>query len=138
MINLIIGQKGTGKTKRLVEHANEAAQKSAGNVVVIVKGNHLTYDISHDARLVNIDSYGIQGVEALGGFLCGICAGNYDVTDIFVDSTLRIIGQDIAALSSFIEKMNKLSVLADTKITLLVSADAKVLPDDIKAISTEI
>ncbi len=138
MINLIIGQKGTGKTKRLVEYANEAAKKSTGNVVVIVKGNHLTYDISHDARLVNIDSYGIQGADALGGFLCGICAGNYDVTDIFVDSTLRIIGQDIQTLSAFIEKMNKLSALADTKITLLVSADANVLPDDIKAISTAV
>ena len=138
MINLIIGQKGTGKTKRLVEYANEAAKKSTGNVVVIVKGNHLTYDISHDARLVNIDSYGIQGAEALGGFLCGICAGNYDVTDIFVDSTLRIIGQDVPALSAFIAKMNKLSVLADTKITLLVSTDPKVLPEDIKGISTEV
>lgn len=138
MINLIIGQKGTGKTKRLVEYANEAAKKSTGNVVVIVKGTHLTYDISHDARLVNIDSYGIQGAEALGGFLCGICAGNYDVTDIFVDSTLRIIGQDIQTLSRFIEKMNKLSALADTKITMLVSADANVLPDDVKAISTAI
>jgi hypothetical protein len=138
MINLIIGQKGTGKTKRLVEYANEAAKKSTGNVVVIVKGNHLNYEISHDARLVNIDSYGIQGAEALGGFLCGICAGNYDVTDIFVDSTLRIIGQDIQALSRFIEKMNKLSALADTKITMLVSADPSVLPDDVKAISTEV
>ena len=138
MINLIIGQKGTGKTKRLVEYANEAAKKSTGNVVVIVKGNHLTYEISHDARLVNIDSYGVQGADALGGFLCGICAANYDVTDIFVDSTLRIIGQDVQALSCFIEKMNKLSALADTKITMLVSADAGVLPDDVKAISTEI
>lgn len=138
MINLIIGKKGTGKTKRLVEHANEAAQKSTGNVVVIVKGNHLTYDISHDARLVDIDSYGIQGADAFGGFLCGICAGNYDVTDIFVDSTLKIIGQDIKTLSAFIEKMNKLSSLADTKITLLVSVDESVLPDDIKAISTAV
>lgn len=138
MINLIIGKKGTGKTKRLVEHANEAAQKSSGNVVVIVKGNHLTYDISHDARLVDIDSYGIQGADALSGFLCGICAGNYDVTDIFVDSTLKIIGQDIQTLSAFIEKMNKLSALADTKITLLVSADKDALPDDIKAISAAV
>lgn len=138
MINLIIGQKGTGKTKRLVEYANEAAKKSTGNVVVIVKGNHLTYDISHDARLVNIDSYGIQGADALGGFLCGICAGNYDVTDIFVDSTLRIVGQDIQTLAAFIEKMNKLSVLADTKITMLVSADPSVLPENVKAISTAI
>lgn len=138
MINLIIGKKGTGKTKRLVEHANEAVRKSTGNVVVIVKGNHLTYDISHDARLIDIDSYGIQGVDAMEGFLCGICAGNYDVTDIFVDSTLKIIGQEIKTLSEFLEKMNRLSTLADTRITLLVSADASTLPDEIKAISTEV
>jgi energy-coupling factor transporter ATP-binding protein EcfA2 len=138
MINLIIGKKGTGKTKRLVEHANEAVRKSTGNVVVIVKGNHLTYDISHDARLIDIDSYGIQGVDAMEGFLCGICAGNYDVTDIFVDSTLKIIGWEIKTLSEFLEKMNRLSALADTRITLLVSADASTLPDEIKAISTEV
>lgn len=138
MIDLIIGKKGTGKTKRLVEHANEATKKSTGNVVVIAKGNHLNYDISHDARLIDIDSYGIQGAEALGGFLCGICAGNYDVTDIFVDSTLKIIGQDILVLSKFITKMNKLSALADTKITLLVSADQSILPEDIKKISTAV
>ena len=87
---------------------------------------------------MNIDSYSIQGADAFGGFLCGICAGNYDVTDIFVDSTLRIVGQDIQTLAGFIEKMNKLSVLADTKITMLVSADASVLPENVKAISTEI
>lgn len=138
MINLIIGKKGTGKTKRLVDNANEAVKKSSGNVVVIEKGNHLTYDISHDARLIDIDSYGIQGVEALGGFLCGICAGNYDVTDIFVDSTLKIIGQDMKVLSAFVTKMNKLSALADTKITMLISADVSVLPDDIKEISASV
>jgi hypothetical protein len=138
MINLIVGKKGTGKTKKLLERANEAAAKSSGNVVVIEKGNQLTYDISHDARLVDIDSYGIQGADALGGFLCGICAGNYDVTDIFVDSTFKIIGQDMKTLTSFVEKMNRLSALADTKITLLISADAGTLTDEIKTVSTEI
>ncbi len=135
MINLIVGKKGTGKTKRLVEHANEAVKKSSGNVVVIEKGDQLTYDISHSARLINIESYGIQGADALGGFLCGICAGNYDVTDILVDSTLKIIGQDLKVLTAFVEKMNRLSALADTKITLLISADKSVLPEEIRKIS---
>ncbi len=138
MINLIVGKKGTGKTKRLVEHANEAVKKSSGNVVVIAKGNSLTYDISHDARLVDIDSYKISGADALGGFICGICAANYDVTDIFVDSTLKIIGDDIQVLSAFIQKMSRLSSLADTRITLLISADASVLPQEVQAISTEV
>ncbi|HAH78081.1 MAG TPA: hypothetical protein DCL64_01015, partial [Ruminococcaceae bacterium] len=135
---LIVGRKGTGKTKRLVEHANEAVEKSSGNVVVIEKGSNLTYDISHGARLINIESYGIQGADALGGFLCGICAGNYDVTDIFVDSTFKIIGQDMKVLTAFVEKMNRLSALADTKITLLISADQSALPEEIRKISVAV
>lgn len=138
MINVIVGKKGSGKTKKLVERANDAVLKSSGNVVVIEKGNKLTYDISHDARLIDIDSYGIQGADALGGFICGICAGNYDVTEIYVDSTLKIIGQEMNTLVFFVEKMNKLSSLADTKITLLISADENSLPAEIKAVSTAI
>lgn len=135
MINVIVGKKGSGKTKKLIEHANEAVSKSSGNVVVIEKGNTLTYDISHDARLIDIDEYGIQGADALSGFLCGICAGNYDVTDIFVDSTFKIIGRDPNAMISFAEKMNALSSLSDIKITLLISADESLLPPEIKAVS---
>ncbi|XOQ44028.1 MAG: Twitching motility protein PilT [Clostridium sp.] len=135
MINVIVGKKGSGKTKKLVERANEAVSKSSGNVVVIEKGNRLTYDISHDARLIDIDEYGIQGADALGGFICGICAANYDVTDIYVDSTLKIIGQDMASLTSFAEKMDALSSLSNINITLLISADENLLPPEIKAVS---
>lgn len=138
MITLIVGKKGSGKTKKLIERANEAVAKSNGNVVVIEKGLKLTYDISHQARLVDIDAYGIQGKDALAGFISGICAGNYDVTDIFVDSTLKIIGQDLQALQGFVEKMNALSALADTNITLLVSADAGELPAGIDTICTQV
>ena len=135
MIHVIAGKKGSGKTKKLIERANEAVSQSSGNVVVIEKGNKLTYDISHDARLIDIDEYGIQGADALGGFICGICAGNYDVTDIYVDSTLKIIGQDMNSLTSFVEKMDALSSLADMKITLLISADESLLPQEIKAVA---
>ena len=138
MINVIVGKKGSGKTKKLIERANEAVSHSNGNVVVIAKGNKLTYDVSHDIRLVDIDAYGIQGVEALDGFLCGICAGNYDVTDIFVDSTLKIIGQDLNILVPFVEKLNALSALAETKITLLISADEAELPETLREISVAI
>ncbi|NLJ31005.1 MAG: hypothetical protein GX424_05310 [Clostridiales bacterium] len=138
MITLIVGRKGSGKTKKLIERANEAVESSNGNVVVIEKGLKLTYDISHQARLVDIDAYGIQGPEALAGFISGICAGNYDVTDIFVDSTLKIIGQDLKALKVFTEKMNALSALADTKITLLVSADSNELPEEIGSFAAQV
>lgn len=135
MITLIVGKKGSGKTKKLIERANEAIANSNGNVVVIEKGLKLTYDISHQARLIDTDAYDIQGADALCGFISGICAGNYDVTDIIVDSTLKIIGFDLKVLSSFTEKMNALSALADTKITLLVSVDSDELPEGINSIA---
>lgn len=138
MVTLIVGKKGSGKTKKLIERANEAVKTSNGNVVVIEKGLKLTYDISHQARLVDSDSYGIQGMDALAGFVSGICAGNYDVTDIFVDSTLKIIGPDLKGLEAFVGRMNKLSENADTNITLLVSADKSELPEGIESLATQI
>ena len=75
MVTLIVGKKGSGKTKKLIERANEAVKTSDGNVVVIEKGLKLTYDISHQARLVDSDSYNICGMEALAGFISGYFCG---------------------------------------------------------------
>ena len=75
---------------------------------------------------------------ALAGFISGICAGNYDVTDIFVDSTLKIIGQDMKALEELIERMNKLSKEANVNIVLLVSADKSELPEGIESLASQI
>lgn len=133
MINVFIGKKGSGKTKKLIDYANKAVETSNGNVVVIEKGLKLTYDISHDARLIDSDAYGIKGLDALEGFLCGICAGNYDVTDILLDSTLKIIGQDMAALTDLITKAKKLSEAANVTFTLSISADESEIPADVLA-----
>ena len=76
MITLIIGKKGSGKTKKLIDAANAAIEKTNGNVVVIEKEAHLTLDISHQARLVALEPYGITGCAAFYGFISGICAGN--------------------------------------------------------------
>lgn len=138
MITLIIGNKGSGKTKKLIQLANEAVEKSNGNVVVIEKGAKLTYDVTHKARLIDTDQYGIKGFDAFYGFISGICAGNYDVTDILIDSTLKIGGRDFDALADFLGKINKLCDQCETKITLSVSADAHELPASIDAISEKI
>jgi hypothetical protein len=138
MITLIVGKKGSGKTKKLIEHANKAVESSNGNVVVIEKGLKLTYDISHKARLIDSDSYSIQGADSLFGFVSGICAGNYDVTDIFVDSTFKIIGQDMQVLKCLVEKMKALSEQANTNIILLISANKEELPAEIDDLATQI
>ena len=108
MITLIIGKKGSGKTKKLIDAANNAIENTNGNVVVIEKESHLTLDISHQARLVALEPYGIHGCTAFYGFVSGICAGNYDVTDILIDSTLKITGTGAEVVEELVEKLKKL------------------------------
>ena len=138
MVTLIIGKKGSGKTKKLIGLANEAVAKSQGNVVVIEKGAKLTYDVTHKARLIDTDVYGISGYNMLLGFISGICAGNYDVTDIFVDSTFKICPEVMDGLEEFIASLDALSTEAEANITLLISAADGELPADLKAEKVEI
>lgn len=138
MVTLLVGHKGSGKTKKLIALANEAVTKSTGNVVVIEKGAKLTYDVTHKARLIDTDQYKISGYDVLFGFISGICAGNYDVTDIFVDSTFKICSDDKDALKAFVGKIKQLSDNAETNITLLISADKEELPADMDAVLAEV
>lgn len=128
MITLLTGKKGSGKTKKLIELANAALEKSQGNVVVIEKGQKLTYDISHAVRLIDTDAYDVKGADALFGFLSGICAGNYDVTDILVDSTLKITGTGAEILETLVPELNKLSEASSANIVLLISAADEEIP----------
>lgn len=131
MITLLIGKKGSGKTKKLIKLANAAVESSKGNIVVIEKGLKLTYDISHKARLVDSDAYGISGKDALIGFVSGICAANYDVTDIFIDSTLKITGNGVADVEEVTMKLKALSETSEANIYLLVSASEEELPETV-------
>ena len=131
MVTLILGKKGSGKTKRLIDMCNAAMAASKGNVVFIEKDSTLTYDLSHKARLAVADSYDIQGFDSFYGFIAGMCAGNYDITDIFVDSTLKIGGGDLEGLADFIEKLGDLSKKASTNMVLSISADKADIPERI-------
>ena len=112
-------------------------EKSNGNVVVIEKGAKLTYDVSHKARLIDIEQYNVSGFDAFYGFLSGICA-EIMMTDIFVDSTLKITGRDFEALADFVAKANELASHSEVKIVMLISADASELPARIDADSVKI
>ena len=138
MVTLLIGKKGAGKTKRLIALANEAVAASSGNVVVIEKGAKLTYDVTHKARLIDTDQYNITGFDMLYGFISGICAGNYDVTDILVDSTFKIAPEAISGLEGFTKKLQELSETTSTNIVLLISADEADVPDSINAVCTTV
>lgn len=138
MVTLIIGKKGSGKTKKLIQLANEAVAASSGNVVVIEKGAKLTYDVTHKARLIDTDQYAVSGYDMLYGFISGICAGNYDVTDILVDSTFKICTEGVAGVEEFVKKLHELSETAETNITLLISAEEDDLPSSINAVCEKI
>ncbi|MDR1892038.1 MAG: hypothetical protein LBQ48_03400 [Oscillospiraceae bacterium] len=128
MISLIIGSKGCGKTKRLINAVNAAADSSIGDVVCIEKGKKLLYDVSHKVRLIDTEVYNIQGFEAFFGFISGICATDYDITDIFVDATLKIGGKDFEAFAGFVEKLAPLSESSGTTITFTVSCEEDEIP----------
>ncbi len=138
MVTLLIGKKGTGKTKKLIERANAAVAASSGNVVVIEKGAKLTYDVTHKARLIDTDQYNISGYDMLYGFISGICAGNYDVTDILVDSTFKICKEAISGLEDFTKKLQNLSDACSVSIVLLISADEADVPDSINAVCEKV
>ena len=129
MIRLIVGNKGSGKTKTLIRMTNEAVGSSSGNVVCLEKGLKLTYDISHKARLVDTDEYEIDSFDTLFGFLAGLMAGNYDITHIFIDATLKIGGRDYEAFGAMVDRLVKLPAAAHVELTFTVSCDASELPE---------
>ncbi|NLN81889.1 MAG: hypothetical protein GX136_05015 [Clostridiales bacterium] len=138
MVNLILGNKGSGKTKLLIDKCNTATANSKGNVVFIEKNNsQLYYNIGHKTRLVAADDYGVQGYDAFYGFISGMCAGDYDITDIFIDSTLKIGGRDMDELAAFIERLNILSEKSEVNLVLTVSADKDDLPAEISKYAIE-
>ena len=130
MIKLITGKRGTGKTKILIDAIHEAENKSNGNVVAIQKGSSLNTDITPKVRLINIEDYAVEGVDAFYGFVSGILASDYDCTDLFVDATLKITGRDYAKVGELFEKLAKVS--GDTVITCTISADNSELPESMK------
>ena len=122
MIKLITGKRGSGKTKILVNNIKEAVANTKGNVVCIEKSMQLTYDIPSSVRLVDVDGYKIDSFDKFYGFITGIIAGNYDITDIFVDATLKICNYDMAGADSVISRVKKLAETYGFRVVMTVSA----------------
>ena len=131
MIKLFIGGKGSGKTKTLIEMVNNAVVESKGNVVCIEKGDKLIHDITYKARLIDTDAYAVTNAESLFGFIAGILASNNDITDIFVDSALKIAGNDVAAFEALLPKVKAIS--DGVNIVMTVSIPVEECPESIKA-----
>ncbi len=132
MVKVIMGLKGMGKTKNLIESVNNSVSTSDGCVVCIEKGAKLTYDISHRARLINSSEYMIETADGFYGFVAGLLAGNYDIHKIYVDSILKIIGEDLVELGTLLAKLDKLTAEHNSDIVITVSGDAELAPESVK------
>jgi len=131
MVKLIVGVKGTGKTKTLIDMANEALQTSRGSIVCIEKGKKLKYDIKYQARLIDTTEYDINNCSALYGLVCGLYAANYDITHIFIDSALKICDNDMENFACFLKLTDAISTKNKFECIITASAAPETLPEEI-------
>ena len=133
MIHVIMGLKGSGKTKKLLASINETVANAQGDVVCIEYGKKLTYDVTYRVRLVDSKEYGINNQDKLKGFLSGLHAGNFDITHVYVDNLYKTIGADRAAGEEFILWCAEFAQANNMNITLSVSDDPAAASEAVKA-----
>ena len=132
MIRVILGLKGSGKTKKLIESIHEALSQTNGDVVCIEYGKKLTYDVNYRVRLVDSQEYAITNPDMLKGFLSGLHAGNFDITNVFIDNLYKTIGTDRAEGEAFIAWCADFAEANNMEITITVSDDPALASDLIK------
>ena len=136
MVKVIMGQKGSGKTKQLIDLINAAASTENGSVVAIERKPEMTFDIHYKIRLVDSDSYGICTFDGMRGFVCGLYAGNYDITHIFIDNLGKIIpNSNDHDIEVFLDWLESFSEKNGIKFTIALTADESLVSDGIKKYS---
>ena len=132
MVKVIMGQKGTGKTKELVKRINEAVQSETGSVVCIEQGKALMYDVDYRVRLIDAKEYSVNSLTMLQGFVSGLHAGNFDITRVFIEGLYKLIGRDRAAGEEFITWCENFGKANDMNFTLTVSDSPEEASESVK------
>ena len=133
MIKIIAGNKGSGKTKRLIDMTNDVAKTASGNVVFLDKDNSYMYEIDRAVRFVNVNDYHVSSAEMFLGFLGGMLASNYDISTIFVDAFLKLVKVDLVDADWFFASLEEYGKKHDVTFVLSVSADPEALPEFCKS-----
>lgn len=133
MIELLIGKKGTGKTKILIDKVNKATEDANGNVVFISNdtGRNM-YDIKSKIRMADTKDFNITSWDEFLGFICGIISANYDITNIFIDGILKIVNNSMDGFEDFLKALDETSEKFNIDFEISVSIDADTAPDYIK------
>ena len=129
MIEIICGEKGTGKTKRIISLANDVSDKAKGSIVFIDDDNSYMYDLGYSIRFINVTDYALNDPDMFLGFMCGLCASDFDLEYMFVDRFENVIKADLSELEGFFEQLNKLADQHSLHIVLSVSKGEEVLPE---------
>ncbi len=132
MINIIMGLKGSGKTKKMIDSINEALSTANGDVVCIEYGKKLTYDVNYRVRLVDSKEYGIANSDMLKGLLSGLHAGNFDITHVYIDNLYKTIGSDRANGEAFVAWCAAFAEANNMNITITISDDPTLASEDMK------
>ena len=136
MINVIMGLKGSGKTKKMIDSINDVLATASGDVVCIEYGKKLTYDVNYRVRLVDSKEYAISNSDMLKGFLSGLHAGNFDITHVYVDNLYRTIGKPIggdnACCDEFLAWAARFAEVNNMNLTFTVSEDPANATEEMK------
>ena len=132
MIQVIAGKKGSGKTKRILDMANKAAQESRHDVVFIDDDNRYMFDLRHEVRFINASEYDLANDQMFMGLLCGVVAQNFDIGLICIDAFKKLIKNELDTTEWFFKRLESLSAKHDVNFAISISADADELPEFIK------
>ena len=131
MIKLIVGSKGSGKTKTIIEMMNKAVDESGGHIVCIEKGMKSTYNIKSSVRIIDVDDYNIRGYDQYFGFFMGVLAGDYDIMEVYLDGVLKVGNGDIEGLGVLLDKFSDIAP-KHVSIIATVSCEVDELTDSVK------
>lgn len=132
MVQLIVGLKGSGKTKTLIEMVNSTVEKTDGAVICVERDHNLVHAVKYQARLVDTDEYNVTTWRALYGFIAGIAASNHDAKDIFVDSLLKILEGSVEDLTAFVEAIAPFAEKHEIRLVMTVSMAKEELPAELQ------
>lgn len=136
MVELLIGKKGTGKTKALIDGVNTALTVAKGNVVYIANSDENMLAIDSKARMANTSDFDIKSYNEFLGFICGIVSRDYDITNIFIDGIFKIVGTtELDGFEEFITRLEKMGKNFNIDFVISVSIDAETAPDYIKRLA---
>ena len=133
MVKVIMGKRGSGKTKQLIEMINNTAKVEPGNVVCIEANNNMMYDIHYRIRLIDAQEYKLNNAEAFRGFICGLYAGNYDISHVFIDNLCKAIGTEIGhETEAFLNWLDAFGERNNIKFTVTVSGEPEAATEGMK------